>query len=274
MRRAQVLPFYNRKAGRKGDTRLPRRRKLRAPMSDPYRADLAFIHDAAFGQLAEHAAPVLLAELRRGGYESGLVVDLGCGSGILAQAVAAAGFEVVGIDLSPAMIELARGRVPCGTFHCESIRTASIPPCVAVAVVGEGLNYLFDRGFTARSLGALLRRIGRALAPGGVLLCDVAGPGRVPGPGPRRVHAEGPGWAILADVEEDRESRRLTRRITTFRQVGELYRRDHEVHRQRLFPRREVTELLRGAGFRVRALKGYGELEFPPGLAGFLARKR
>ena len=88
-----------------------------------------------------------------------------------------------------------------------------------------------------------------------------------------RGHNEGPDWAVLVTAEEDRERRLLTRRITTFRQVGELYRRGHEVHQQRLWPRDEVTQLLRNAGFAVRILDGYGELRFPPALAGFVATR-
>ena len=56
-------------------------------MADNYREDLAYIHDAGFGALARSAAPVLLEDLRRRGVDGGLVIDLGCGSGILSEAV-------------------------------------------------------------------------------------------------------------------------------------------------------------------------------------------
>ena len=74
--------------------------------------------------------------------------------------------------------------------------------------------------------------------------------------------------------EEDDRHRLLTRRITSFRRVGELFRRDHEVHRQRLIARSEVAGQLRSIGFRVRALQGYGELRFGRGHAGMIARNR
>jgi hypothetical protein len=75
------------------------------------------------------------------------------------------------------------------------------------------------------------------------------------------------------NAEEDRRRGLLTRRITSFRKVGELYRRDHEVHRLRLFPPSELASELRDTGFRVRVLAGYGPQRFVPGHAGFLARK-
>jgi SAM-dependent methyltransferase len=242
-------------------------------MTAAYRDDLAYIHDAGFGGFARAAGPVLVDALRRGRITEGLVIDLGCGSGILSGVTSGSGYGVLGIDISEGMVALARKHVPRGEFRVESLLSAELPRCVAVAAVGECLNYLFDEGNTTPKLVKLFRRIHRALAPGGLFILDVAEPGRVPGPGPRRTYMEGKDWAVLVTNEEDRRHRFLTRRITSFRRVGELYRRDHEVHRQRLIARSEVTGQLRGIGFRVRSLRGYGPLRFGPGHAGLLARK-
>jgi hypothetical protein len=84
---------------------------------------------------------------------------------------------------------------------------------------------------------------------------------------------EGKDWAVLVTAEEDRRRGQLTRRITSFRKVGELYRRDEEIHRLRLFRRSELARQLRAVGFRVRTLAGYGPLRFAAGHFGFLARK-
>jgi hypothetical protein len=86
-------------------------------------------------------------------------------------------------------------------------------------------------------------------------------------------HAEGEGWAVLVTSEEDRQQGLLTRHITSFRQVGESYRRDHEVHRLRLLPRSQVVSWLQEIGFQVQTLGGYGPILFDPGHVGFLARK-
>ncbi|GAA5009209.1 class I SAM-dependent DNA methyltransferase [Streptomyces siamensis] len=46
------------------------------------------------------------------------VLDLGCGTGVpTSRQLADAGFEVVGIDLSGGMVELARSYVPAAMFH-------------------------------------------------------------------------------------------------------------------------------------------------------------
>lgn len=240
-------------------------------MDEAYREDLAYIHDAGFGSFACGAATLLLEELRCGGLDRGLVIDLGCGSGILGEQLSAGGFDVLGIDVSEALVALARRRVPQGRFRVESLLTAELPPCVAIAAIGECFNYLFDERHSLEGVRQVLGRAYEALAPGGLLLFDVAEPGRVPG-GTSKSFVEGEGWAVLAAAEEDPQGL-LTRHITSFRQVGELYRRSHEVHRLRLLPREQVLSWLRDLGFEAQTLAAYGSVAFGPGQAGFLARK-
>jgi hypothetical protein len=50
-----------------------------------YREDLAYIHDVGFGDFALGSAPGILRILARNGIREGLVVDLGCGSGLWAR---------------------------------------------------------------------------------------------------------------------------------------------------------------------------------------------
>ena len=246
------------------------------PMSDDprdrYRRDLASIHDAGFGAFAATAAPWLVELLRGRGLSEGTVVDLGSGSGILAEALVAAAYRVVGFDISASMVELARRRVPRAEFRQASFLEAPLPECVAVTAIGEVFNYLFDTANTPRRLEQFFRRVYEALTPGGLLVFDVATPGRV-AEGIRRGFTEGDGWACLYEAEEDRHGRTLERRITTFRRHGAAYRRDYEVHRLRLYDRKELATVLRQAGFRVRTVTAYGGPTFPPGYIGFIARK-
>ena len=239
------------------------------PMTQAYGADLAYVHDAGFGGLARGAASVLLRELVRGGRERGLVVDLCCGSGLLSREVSCAGYGVLGVDISAAMVSLSGERVPGGRFLRGSMLSTEIPPCVAVAAIGECFNYLFDEGNSREALLALLGRIHAALEPGGVLLFDAAGPGR----GSSWGHTLGDDWAVLVRSEEDEAGETLTRKITTFRRVGELYRRSEETHRLRLIPAQELQTQLQDLGFDVHMLRGYDGAELPPALTAFLARK-
>ncbi|MEX0939597.1 MAG: class I SAM-dependent methyltransferase [Pirellulales bacterium] len=104
-----------------------------------YDTDLAYIHDVGFGSYALGCSPGILEVLQKAGIVDGLIVDLGCGSGICAEHLTEAGYSVVGVDLSPAMIALARQRAPSGELRVESIWSYYIPRCRAVTALGEVL---------------------------------------------------------------------------------------------------------------------------------------
>jgi SAM-dependent methyltransferase len=244
-----------------------------ADSPDGYQEDLAYIHDVGFGFFALQAAPGLLGILRRCGATQGLVVDLGCGSGLWARELSRAGYRVLGVDISAAMLKIARKRVPEARFKRASFLDADLPPCGAVTAIGECFNYLFDEANSPGALAAFFARVFRALRPGGVFVFDVAEPGRGGGPGKRQKNSEGDGWTVQVETEEDEPNAVLTRRITTFRRVGRLYRRSDEVHRLRLYRGAELAAELRRLGFRTRQVRGYGEFRFPWKLAGFVARK-
>lgn len=237
-----------------------------------YEEDLAFIHDAGFGDIARGAARVLLEALAARGPAGGLVVDLGCGSGILAAECRAAGYDVFGVDISEEMVRLARGRAPGARFVRASLFAVDIPPCVAVACIGEGVNYLFDERDPGGRLADLLRRVYAALSPGGLLLFDAAGPGRVPPPGEVRSWLEGDGWAVLVHAREDAASAIVERRIIAFREVAGSFRRSEEVHRLRLYDVESVTRCLHDAGFACSSVKDhYAGIRLPLGVRAFLA---
>jgi SAM-dependent methyltransferase len=239
---------------------------------DGYQSDLAYTHDAGFLFFANGAAPGLLALLARYGVNGGRVVDLGCGSGAWARTLTDAGYDVLGVDYSAAMIALARKRAPKAKFRHASYLDADLPPCDAVTSVGECFNYLFDRDDDA-PLERLFRRVHAALRPGGVFLFDVIGPGQVHGGKLRQGHRAGDDWAVMVEMEEDAAKRRLTRRITTFRRVGKLYRRSEEVHRLQLYRGRDLAASLSKIGFAVRLMRGYGDFRLRRGHVAVAARK-
>ena len=237
-----------------------------------YGRDLAYIHDTGFTGFARKAAPGLLRLLRENGIADGLVVDAGCGSGVWARELTDRRYGVLGIDISAHMIRLARKQAPAAKFQVGSFLDAALPPCDAVTSIGECVNYAFDRKSGKKGLTEFFRRVYGALRPGGVFIFDIVEPGVGEGAPPRRF-LEGPDWAILLEVGEDRGRKMLTRRIVSFRSVGKLYRRSEETHRLHLYSRSELLEELSRAGFEARLLSGYGGFQFAPAHVGFLTRK-
>jgi len=104
----------------------------------------------------------------------GSVLDLGCGTGELASAIAATGMRVTGCDISPEMLSRAVAADPSGTVDWVQLdpgwQTLPFGPQTFDAVVASSvLEYVNDPT-------AVLRECGRVLRPGGVMLCTVPDP--------------------------------------------------------------------------------------------------
>jgi SAM-dependent methyltransferase len=227
-----------------------------------YPADLARIHDEGFGDFARAAA----CELHRHLPPDGVVVELGCGTGISSEILARLGYDVLGIDISDEMLAIARVRAPRADFRRGSLWDAELPPCTAVTAIGEVVNYAADERAAVEHLPELFARIHHALRPGGVFMFDFATPGRGAGVASTR---EGDGWRIESVAVEDPATRTLERRMTI--EIGGE-RRD-EVHTLRLYDRDDVARHLHGAGFTVQRLERYCYFEFWPGYAAFASTR-
>ena len=239
-----------------------------------YREDLAYIHDAGFRDYALNAAPGLLQILRNNGVTEGLVVDLGCGSGRWAAELNRAGYRVLGVDQSPAMIRLARKIAPDSKFKTASLLRATLPHCDAITSIGECLNYCFDEKNSRQELLSLFERAHRALRPGGVLVFDIAEPNRIPRSIPQTKWIEGDDWSLFVSTSGDRVHNTLQREIVCFRKLGRQYRRSQETHNLRLYRTSDLIRDLARCGFAARRIRGYGAFRFPPGIAGVMAIRK
>ncbi len=203
----------------------------------------------------------------------GLVVDLGCGSGLWAHELIKAGYDVLGIDQSAAMIEMAKKKAPKARFKKDSFLNVKLPLCDAVTSIGECFNYLFDKKNSKTELARLFSRVYNALRPGGLFIFDIVEPGQVTTSTPSMRNLQGQDWAILLQVNEDSKKNTLMRKMTIFRKAGKLYSRHEETHRLQLYKGSEIAAILRSIGFHVRLIRGYGKLRFRKAHVGFMARK-
>jgi SAM-dependent methyltransferase len=230
-----------------------------------YSEDLAYIHDTGFTALANHAAPEIIRILRAHGIGNGLIVEVGCGSGILARHLVEAGYEVFGFDQSAAMIRLARARAGAAQFRLGSLTRTAIPPCRAVLAIGEIVTYV------PSGVSAFFRRVHTALDPGGVLIFDFiesAERRRFP---PKTI--SGDGWSLIVRADLNATGRVLTRRMITARRVGSRVRQSREIHRVRIYPRDRIARMLSTAGFRVRMRRSYGQYRLLAGDLAVIAEK-
>jgi len=232
-----------------------------------YGADQAGIHDREFGKLAGFAAADLLQLLSSGGHPTGTVVDLGCGSGLLARVVTDAGYDVVGVDISPDMVALARQHAPRAEFTVGSLHDFRLPEgCVAVTATGEALNY----GAGMASVARLAERVVDALVAGGVFLFDVAGPGRAGSTGSTRQFHRRDDWCLGMIATESEQGGRLDREITIFVSEDDgRYRRVDEHHVLRLYDRDALASLLTEAGLVVNVLDDYRSPTTHPKIPGW-----
>ena len=112
------------------------------------------------------------------------VLELGCGTGAAASALAAAGCRVIGLDLSAGMLRRARARAAAHPAHRFALVRSDFeaglavrPACLDAVVCISALH------FAARP-ASLLAEIGRVLRPpGGRLLLLVVSPRQKPGAG-------------------------------------------------------------------------------------------
>jgi SAM-dependent methyltransferase len=110
----------------------------------------------------------MLAELTRRLPEGARVLDLGCGAGTTAQGLSDR-FAVVGVDISPAQVDLARAAAPGATFVVGDLATVDFPPRSFDAVAA-----LYSISHVPREEHpGLFRSIARWLAPGGLLLASL-----------------------------------------------------------------------------------------------------
>ncbi len=235
-----------------------------------YRRDLALIHHRGFGFHADVCAPGILRLLEPVIARGGLVLEIGCGSGLLTRHLVGAGLRVVATDASQAMLDLARETAPGADIRLLVLPDDPLPEADAVVGVGHALNYLPDAESVARGLEA----VGRALRPGGVLaldLCDLEWARERAGAPPRGWVGED--WALVTEFSVPAPDRFVRRMATFVREADGSWRRDDERHENVLIETAGVPELLAGVGIEASVLESFGDEELPAGLRAIVGRR-
>lgn len=141
-------------------------------MNEGYVEGFAQAYDRFWHPYPNQSAKALLKLVQKEAPDARRILDVGCGTGIVADHFLQAGYEVTGIDRSPAMLARARARLG----DAPELREAdaadfAVDEQFHVAVSTYDIpNHLDDLDRVADYLGCVYR----ALSPGGLFAFDIA----------------------------------------------------------------------------------------------------
>ncbi len=182
--------------------------------------------------------------------EHSLICDLGCGTGTLTELMAADGYEMIGIDLSEEMLEIARNKSAASgsdiLYLCQDMREFELYGTVgAIISVCDSLNYLLEES----DLLQTFRLVNNYLYPGGLFLFDFNTVYKYETViGDVTIAENRDDCSFIWDnyYHEDEEVNEYE--LTFFVREGELFRKFSEVHYQRGYTLEEMQALLAEAG--------------------------
>jgi SAM-dependent methyltransferase len=174
------------------------------------------------------------------------ILDLCCGSGQMARELSSRGYDVVGLDGSAQMIELARRNAPEVPFILADARQFSLAPKFnAILCSFNSLAHATN----VEELTSILQNAHAALKPGGLLLFDIS-----------LEQAYTTKWrGSFGDAQEDAawivkpsydaKTRFARNDVTVFRREGEWWQRSDFTITQRCFSDTELRGALARADF-------------------------
>lgn len=241
-----------------------------------------FYAKGPYPQYSERMADILPSLLERFRSRPKVILDLACGEGTFAVAMAKKGFQVMGVDQSSQMIRLARERAKRENakvkFSVQDMRSLSYKEKFDLVTCWyDSLNYLPE----STDLESTFRGVYRALTREGLFIFDmntIYGLAVKWQRHPCFVQQDTPEMFEVHRHEYDFEKNLATLVITGFIKRGKRWVRVDEKHHERGYPLDEIRKCLRKSGLRELACWGSLEEMSEPrpdsGRAYFLTRKQ
>jgi SAM-dependent methyltransferase len=237
-----------------------------------YRRDLARVHHEGFSFHAAKVAPGVLRLLEPVRARDGLVVEFGCGSGLLTRELIAAGHRVIATDASPAMVDLAREVAPGAVgYRVLALPSDPLPAADAIVGVGHPISYLPS----LRAVRDGVVAMAEALRSGGVLafdICDLAYGARSIDSLSSRGWVAGD-WALITEFAVPSPDRFVRQMAIFSRNDDGTWRRDDERHDNVLVDVATIPPLLAKHGVTAEVLDAFGDERLPTGLKVIVGRK-
>jgi len=181
------------------------------------------------------------------------ILDLGCGPGEQAVALAARGYEVIGIDLSLAMLARASDEA-----SEKSQRINFLQGDMRDLTFDEAFDGIYCWGttfgyFDDAKNAEVIQKIHRALRRGGRFLLDVANRDYITPRTPSMVWFEGDGCVCMDEAQLNAITSRLVVKRTMMMEDGRQREIEYSI---RLYALHELGKLLHDNGFRVAEASG------------------
>jgi SAM-dependent methyltransferase len=187
------------------------------------------------------------------------LLDVACGTGKSFLPMLARGYEVTACDLSPAMVALAREKVPPGSADVLVADMRELPRLGVfdlVTCLDDSLNYLLE----GAEMAAAIRGMAANLAPGGLLVFDLNTLGTYDRVFRRDSVSESGGTLFCWRCDRRAAcspGERFAATVEAFsHEFGDLWARHRTLHRQRHHPRHEVELALTPAGLDLLVVRG------------------
>ncbi|MEM1030151.1 MAG: methyltransferase domain-containing protein [Myxococcota bacterium] len=182
------------------------------------------------------------------------ILDLACGNGVHAVELSSRGYQVVGVDYSDKMLDLARAynnqRGTSVSFIQGDMRKLNLEGVFDGIYCWSSSFGYFDENTNAN----VLERIARAVRPGGTFALDVDNRDFVAPRAPQMAWFEKPGVVCMDEMRFDYyASRMMMRRMAIFEDQAP---REIETN-IRLYTLREIGRLLQRVGFRILEVSGH-----------------
>lgn len=184
--------------------------------------------------------------------ESGLVLDLGCGTGTLTEYLAKEGYDMIGVDNSYDMLDIAMEKKEKSgldiLYLCQDMREFELYGTVAAVIsICDSINYITE----PEELLTVFRLVNNYLDPEGLFLFDFNTDYKYREIIGDRIIAENrEEGSFIWENDYDEESRINEYDLTVFKPAegGRLFEKIEEVHYQRGYTLEEMQDIIEKAG--------------------------